>query len=168
MTKKIAIVGTAHSKAFAPWDDTSWQLWSLNHTYWDYARTDRHFDLHHPDRIRAGGTYFDWLRGEIQRLVMLAEPMEELPAALTYPKEEIMERFGDFFTNSVSWMIALALHEGAEEIGLYGVDMAMRSEYEYQRPSVLYFIGLARGMDVKVTLPPYEQLFKKDRFYWLL
>ena len=111
--------------------------------------------------------YLRWLSG-LGDNVFLAEEHPKLPDAQLYPQKIIMEKYGDFFTNSASWMLALALHEGVEKIGIYGIEMETLSEYEHQRPSVLYFIGLAKGMGVEITLPPYSKLFQKKELYWLL
>ena len=135
MTRKIAIVGSAGTKQYAPWNDRNWELWSLNHIYWNYDRTDRHFDIHNPVNIRKNKAYLNWLVG-LQEKVMLAAPMPEMPRAMIFPQKEIMERFGDYFNNSISWMIALALYEGVDEIGVYGVELTQKIEYERQRPSV--------------------------------
>jgi len=82
-----------------------------------------------------------------------------------YPKEEIVRRFGNYFTNTISWMIALAIHKGYKTIGIFGVDMAVSSEYHHQRPSCEYFIGLARGMGINVILPDEADLLKARFLY---
>ncbi len=165
MTRKIAIVGSAGTKQYAPWNDRSWELWSLNHKYWNYDRTDRHFDIHNPVNIRKNKAYLNWLVG-LQEKVMLAAPMPEMPRAMIFPQKEIMERFGDYFNNSISWMIALALYEGVDEIGVYGVELTQKIEYERQRPSVLHLLGIAKGMGVKVTTPSESRLLAVEGFYW--
>jgi hypothetical protein len=57
-------------------------------------------------------------------------------------------------------MIAMAVMEGYEEIGVYGVDMAQNTEYDHQRPSCEYFLGFARGRGIKVTLPKTSDLLQ--------
>jgi hypothetical protein len=52
------------------------------------------------------------------------------------------------------------MHEGFKEIHLYGVDMAVSTEYDEQRPSCEYFIGLARGRGIKVYIPEESHLLK--------
>lgn len=65
--------------------------------------------------------------------------------------------------------MALAIHEGAEEIGLWGVDMKDGEEYAYQRPNMEYLIGLAEGNGIGVFIHPDSSLckFKSDgiKFY---
>lgn len=70
-----------------------------------------------------------------------------------YPIREIVKEFGSsFFTNTISYMIAYAIYTGVEDITIYGVDMNINEEYYQQRPSVLYWIGYARGKGIKVNV----------------
>ena len=68
--------------------------------------------------------------------------------------------FGDYFYSTISYMLALAIAEGFEEIGLWGIDLAHDSEYEYQKPSAEYFLGIARGQGIKIYLPEQSALLK--------
>ena len=61
----------------------------------------------------------------------------------------------------------LAIEKGYKEIGIYGIDLSTTKEYQEQRPSVLYFIGLAKGLGIEIILPNYCKLFDKERLYWL-
>lgn len=76
-----------------------------------------------------------------------------------------------YLTNSISYMLALAIVEGYEEIGVWGVDMAVSSElrgkneYSWQRPSCEFFLGWAAGMGVKVYIPPTADLLKCRNLY---
>lgn len=110
----------------------------------------------------------------------MMEPRAEVPDARIYPKAEAFKYFSldgvdpmMYFTNSISWMIALAimelcpggigtLAETGSEIGIYGVDMMMGggdgSEYGYQRPSCEFFIGIARGMGITIRIPKVSDL----------
>jgi hypothetical protein len=71
-------------------------------------------------------------------------------------------------------MIAIALFEGVHELSLYGVDMAKtdptlnaNGEYEHQRPSCEYMVGVATGMGVQVSIPEQSDLLKCERIYAL-
>jgi hypothetical protein len=71
----------------------------------------------------------------------------------TYPLEEIIDIFESrYFTNTISYIIAYALLTGVEEIEIYGVDMNGKDEYINQRGSVMYWIGRAESVGVKVTM----------------
>lgn len=76
-----------------------------------------------------------------------------------------------YLTNTISYMLALAILEGYEEIGIWGVDMAVSSElrgkneYSWQRPSCEFFLGIAVGMGIKVYIPPTADLLKTRHLY---
>lgn len=70
----------------------------------------------------------------------------------TYPLQEIITEYNSgYFACSIAYMIAYAMYKGVKKINLYGVDMSIGSEYQYERPSVLYWIGRAEGLGVKVN-----------------
>jgi hypothetical protein len=74
-------------------------------------------------------------------------------------------QFGDYFTNSISFMLALAIDEGYHTIQVYGVDMAQESEYNFQRPSCEYFLGIAKGRGIEIFLPKTSDLLKVRWMY---
>lgn len=172
--RKIAIVGKATSSMMlAPYDDDSWEIWVLSDCFKFVPRITRSFEIHDYDTgcHRWKKEYTDWLKANIPKLVVhSAHP--DLPGAMVYPWKKVLEEFLPYFTNSVSWMLALAMLEGCSEIGIYGVDMAQsdpatgrNGEYEHQRPSCEYFIGLAQGIGIKVTIPPQSDLLKARKLY---
>lgn len=70
-----------------------------------------------------------------------------------YPLDDIIKSFGScFFTCSISYMIAYALHIGVNEIEMHGVDLNGTREYIAERSSVFYWIGRAEGIGVKVNM----------------
>lgn len=95
----------------------------------------------------------------------------EVPNGIIYPLEQVVAKFGDYLTNTVSFELALAILEGFEEIHVYGVDMAVSSkmflhnEYSNQRPSCEYFLGVAKGMGIKIYIPDTSDLLKTRFMY---
>ena len=91
------------------------------------------------------------------------------PRGVAYPREDMLHHYGDdFFTNSISWMMALAIHElgpGGGKIGLYGVDMAMVSEYAKERAGVLHFKQVARHLGIDMVIPRASALHVKPPPY---
>lgn len=70
-----------------------------------------------------------------------------------YPLKEVIACCeSDYFTNTIDYMIALAIYEHVKEIHLYGVNMSLGGEYEFEKPGVDYWCGYAkgRGLTVKV------------------
>lgn len=168
--RKIAIMGKSPStQQAAPFGDESWEIWTLFNMVQcgEVPRFDRHFELHPLEwfRDKAEHDYYKWLCSVRDKPVYLIRSDEEVPAGVLYPKDEIVDRFGRYFTNTVSWMIALAIHEGATHISLWGVDMAQDTEYAIQRPSCEYFIGVAVGAGIEVEIPDASDLLKTRVLY---
>ena len=168
----VHIVGFAPSWVETPWDDDG-ERWGMNalHKIAPDKPFDRWYQLHdideHHKEDRA--EHIGWLRGSKLPIIMWPEHIEkygkEIPNAVAYPKDEVIAMFGKYFTNTVSWMVAHALFEDRENIGVYGVDMAQDSEYGNQRPSCEYFVGWARGMGKTVFIPATSDLLKAPFLY---
>ena len=71
---------------------------------------------------------------------MMQKKDKDIPESVPFPKEEMMKKYAihmpngetrQYFTNSISWMTALAIEEGYTEIHYYGVHMCSVSEYAY-------------------------------------
>lgn len=166
--RKIAIIGKAPSTMLAaPYDDESWEIWTLYDTPQrnEVPRWSRNFELHPLSGFEDNKEYYQWLSTKHEQPIYLRKEHEDVPSGVAYPVDEIVERFGRYFTNTVSWMIALAIHEEVSEIGLWGVDMAHDTEYGTQRPSCEYFVGMAVGSGITVQIPEASDLLKTRVLY---
>lgn len=77
----------------------------------------------------------------------------EIPKSEAFPLKECVKQFGiPFFTNTICYMIAYALLKGAKEIELFGVNQAGSYEYTGEKGGVEYWIGIAVGLGVTVTI----------------
>ena len=65
-------------------------------------------------------------------------------------------------TNTVTYMILLAIAEGATHIGVWGVDMAVDTEYHYQRPCEINFF-IVHLEFVRHYTCSYCQNYKKNK-----
>ncbi len=190
--KKIAIVGCSDTKALAPYDDPTWDIWAMNNAFVHTKRFSKWFEIH-PIKYENGKFWrrqlvrpgiFKWadnFRGQpmqdyMQSLANLDVPVymqqhwDIIPKSIAYPIKEVTQKFGTYFTNSVSYMIVLAIVEIAEnpgkgEMGCWGVDMATSTEYGPQRPSCEFFLGVAAGMGIPITVPPQADLLKTRFLY---
>ena len=114
--------------------------------------------LREPDAGRDEG-YEDKLR-LIENLYMQTA-YDEIPNAQRYPFEVVIQTTGDYFNSSIAYLMAMAIHENPDVIGLWGVDMTdQKEEYAYQRPNMEYLIGLAQGKGIDVHLPESCPLLK--------
>jgi hypothetical protein len=168
MPENVAITGIATSSLDeAPWNDLSVDLWSVPALYKVFPnlapRVNLWFQIH-PKWHAEKQEWWKWARAT-QPPIMLQEACPELERSMAYPREEIIKRFGPYFTSSLSWMLALAIATGAKKIGIYGVDMAEGAEYVYQRPCVERLIGFAQGRGIKVYIPEHSALLKSAESY---
>ena len=138
---KVAIIGMGDDDREIPDDH---QIWIIAKYISYFPKYDRAFECHdyEPDGI----------------LKMIAdEPWFYVPEHLSYlypkaqfiPVEEIASKYFHSFGSTISYMIALAIHEGVDEIALYGVGMC--DEYEYQRPCAFYWHGVANALGIKIS-----------------
>lgn len=164
---KVAIVGFAPTNQLAPFDDKSFEIWGVNELYKFVPRLDVLFEMHTYNLLTSkerNPKHLEWLQKAKIPIYML-EHYDDIPQSIPYPKDEIIKRFGSYFTTSISYMIALAIFVGATDIHLYGIDMATNKEYQLERPSVEYYIGIARGLGINVYVPPQSDLLKTMFLY---
>jgi len=179
ITKRVAIVGFGETKKQTPFEDKDLEIWGMNDLYEDLPRYDRWFDIHDfdsddPNSIKTHVSP----RAKEQKLaaykkmkcpIYCQEAFPEIPNAVKYPLKEIQDKWcgggKGYFTNQVSYMIALAIHEGYDEIGVYGIDMMIDTEYSIQRPSCEYWLGIAAGMGKRVIVPTRSTLLKTKYIY---
>lgn len=133
---KVAILGKLDTKYKAPFDDYEWDIWTLNYNSIDLPRVDLWFDIHEV------GAY----------------PGADITRN-NYPFEEAEGLVGgQYYNNSVSYMIAYAILKGYIEIALYG--MRFQSDREQRRNeyiNVRELIFFAKGRGIKVTAP-YDEI----------
>jgi len=167
--KQVAIVAYAAStrEMYRPLD-SSWERWGLNRLYEieDVKGFSRWYETHDRDLFPQAfpPEHLAWLRAQHIPLYM-ADAYLDIPAAVRFPRERLMEKFGRYFTSSMAWMLALAIDEGYQRIRLYGMDLMGDSEYEVQRSCIEYLIGLARGLGREVWLPPQCALLRASHLY---
>lgn len=164
MGLKVAIVGLSPAThGLAPWEDKEWELWGLPWDAFGWPYFSRTFEMHDMRLLKSEHSqrradYFEHL-GNCNGLYM-QEDYPEVPNAQRYPFESVARTTTDYFNSSIAYAMAMAIHDGAEEIGIYGVDMKGDDEYGYQKPNLEYLIGLARGLGVKVHVPDQSPLLK--------
>jgi hypothetical protein len=166
--EKVAIMGFAtSSRSMAPFDDPSYEIWTLNQLYRHVPRATRHFDIHRNwDEDNVEGTDHEgWLR-ECGIPVYMADKVDSLPTTISYPVEQIIDEFGiDYFTSTVAFEVALAMREGFKEIALYGIDLIVGTEYSEQKACLEFWLGMAHAKGVNVVIPSTSALLKHSHRY---
>lgn len=181
--KRVYIVGFAPSWVETPWDDSGAEYWGLNAFHRVVGQNHiirvftRWFQLHDLKQHHAQDhEHLGWLSQIDIPVYMWGHHVTEygphLKRPTAFPVAEVEQACETgYFTNSISWMLGLAILEGFEEISIYGVDMAMdailQAEYSQQRPSIEYLVGYARGKGIKVFIPKSADILKTNMRYGL-
>ena len=151
--KKVCILGTASTVAEAPFEDDSFEMWGVSGLATNAAvkRIDRLFELHPIEELRTMFRHYSSIK-EFDGEVVMIDHYDEVPNSVKYPYDEIKARFWHptmgkklYVTNSVTWMLLLALHEGYTDISMFGVHMSHELEYAYQRSSCSWVLGIIHG-----------------------
>ena len=158
----VAIVGTSPtSRLMANREPADVEIWGLQSTETFLDRCDRVFEMHGP-----GITDFSDEKSAFDRTcgvpVYVVQPDHGLPTGVLYPFAEVGINLRAYWSNTISYMLALAVYEGVDEIHLWGCDMATGTEHEKERPGVEYWLGVAEGRGIALTLPDSSPLLRVD------
>lgn len=167
MVKPVAIIGSHPTFGKAPKDDT--EVWKFN-TFAMTKPCSTAFQMHKPSGyLCQSDEYLNWL-SNLTMPVYMKERREEYPTSLTYPFEDAFALtnhvlLGDeplkFFTSSVSEAIALAVLQDRPRIDIYGVEMALQTEYEQQRECYAFWVGYAAGRGIPLNIHGSHQVFRR-------
>jgi len=167
--RKVCTVGFAETtKYLVPYEDTSYEVWSLNQHYRYMPRASRWFEIHqrkdYTQDMVEGTDYVGWLQ-RCPIPVYVTDPQPDMPTAIRFPTEAYVQMAGiweqdrdtkayrrrEYTQSSLVYMLALALLERFETIGIYGVDLVVGSEYSYQKPNMEWLLGFAQGQGYEIT-----------------
>lgn len=171
------------SRAEVPYDDPSFDFWTLNafHRVEPAAvgLVTAWFQIHQPG---SGEGHIDdpdhimWLKEKHNFPIYMVRKFERYPSSVAYPFGEIVQEFGPrdpqgnprpYFTNSVDYMVALAIYMNYREIHLFGTDFVADGDDDYfkRRQSLEYYCGIAMGRGVKVVIPHTCALLRAEYVY---
>lgn len=171
---KVAVCGfSPTTRTLAPFNDTSFDIWGCNELWQGVPRLDILFEVHDrsfPEFVNSfrNQKHMEWLK-QTKTPIMMVKHYDDIPMSIPYPINEMIKVFGDFYNNTISYMLALAIHLKYKEIHMYGVDMSHPSEWD-QRASVCLFIGIIQGMYMlqgwpKFVLQPESLILKAPFLY---
>ena len=165
--RKIAILGSAVSSVgYAPFKEDNWEIWGCSPANKSLPRVDAWFELHNIElKKREGLTeWIEWL-GK-QPTVFVQQPTPDIPNGHLFPLKQLVAKYGRYYwTSQVAFMLALAIEQKPEVIGIYGVDMAANTEYNQQRLACQYFILEATKLGITVVVPPESDLLEPPPIY---
>lgn len=177
--RHVAIVafGPTADRVDAIRDDPDWEIWGMNdgHRHPLYRDgvlcADRWFELHEMHAQDASD--WRWL-GRCPVPVYIppqAYPDLRIPQAVRFPLERIehtyVQAMQPFWACSFAYMIALAMLEGFEAIGLFGFEFGSPREIIAERANVLFWAGLAAGRGHPLVIPPDSTLVQHPHRYGL-
>lgn len=144
MNNKLAILGKLQTKFKAPFDDTNYDIWAFNYHKEELPRVTTWFDIHKNNPNPIANIY-----------------------RKDFPFEEVEKMLGgNYFNNTVSYLIAYAILKNYKEIELYGMRFetdAEKRKQEYHNVRELIFF--AKGKGIKISAPYDENLFTQYAIY---
>lgn len=168
MDKPVIILGTGTTRGQCPYDV---EVWGVNGVYSEVdirerkglkSRLDKlfitdylfspqghiHFDINRLNRIA------EHHHAQVISLHQLKLKQYEVKS-IPYPFKKISEYFKtEFFTSTISFMLAYALYKNYTDLRLYGIDMHGKEEYMMQKGGVEYWLGRAMERGCKVFIAP--------------
>lgn len=182
--KKCCIVGFAPSWEIAPYKEKGIDFWGINELYLNLKKHKidtpfaAWFEVHDIEKSpsKQKKQHQDFLK-TCKIPLVTQKHWDKYPSSIAYPVDYVVNFFNRNFiidaentgfsdySNQISWMIALAICLGYEEIMVYGVDMAQDSEYRFQRASCQFFLGYGLGAGIKIRIPAACELLKAGALY---
>ena|SRR3990167_5141882 len=144
------------------------------HRWYEIHDIDYLLSKQNPDYLPQNDQHVRWL-AEVSSKgadIRLMSPSPLIPNARLINRQGIKNAWDgpfarEFRNSSIAWMMAeailefdpLAVESGEAEIGLWGVDMALASEYQSQRSGVFFFLDECFKRRIKISLPPESDIF---------
>lgn len=105
--------------------------------------------------------------------VVTSRAHPEYPALVEFPLEDVLNHLGhDYFNSTAAYAIAFAIHTGATEISLFGMDYTYDNVHhaEKGRACVEFWCGQAHARGIRIHLPKSTSLMdancsRADRLY---
>lgn len=170
--KRVIILGTGNSWKNAPLGEKSWEIWGMNSPWkWWGEYATRWFEIHEMKILKQDWDHYKWIE-ECPIPIYMDKHYSNVPKSIPYPIDKV-NRMGYLkqFSSTFAYEMALAIHEGFKEIGLYGIEMSGGSFRErfIELPSLMYWIGIAMGCGIKVHLEDKGEYIHKYLYgieYW--
>jgi hypothetical protein len=154
--REVTILGSGPTHSLCKYDT---EIWGVNHvSKWD-MKLDKLFffddhDIFTTTTLTLADVARCYKRGvEIVTTQKNADHVEKVGIkCVIYPIDEIIEEFNTaYFANSISYMIAYAMHQKMDMIKMYGVD-EFDIKYVYERCCVEYWLGRAKERGIELEL----------------
>jgi len=164
----VVIVGRGKiTRDLVDYERDDCEYWGVNDAYNYMQKVDVIFQLHERSRLEnfpRGKEHLKILKS-LDIPIVTVKKWSDIPTSVAYPWKEVISVYGDYFTNTISEMIALALYMKYKRIELYGCDFVDERERRLQLPSITHYIGIAIGHKIacgipEVYIPPQSPILK--------
>jgi len=96
-----------------------------------------------------------WIRNsKVPIVTSRAHP--DYPALVEFPLQDVLNNLGhDYFNNTAAYAVAFAIHTGATEISLFGMDYTYANVHQAEkgRACVEFWCGQAHARGIRIHLP---------------
>lgn len=158
-TRRVYLLGGGNGGEICPYDN---ERWGVNATCIG-KEVDLSFHLHNlarPDKYYITGTnrrqnadftpFLSYVKLANHPVFSIKE-YEGFPSIKRYPYEDVVDFFGtNYFSNSLCYMLALAIMKGYKEIHMYGMNFLMADEYVAEIPGVMFWIAMAHSRGIRI------------------
>ena len=166
---KIAVMGSApSSRKLAPFQDLNWEIWCCSPPNFDLPRVDKWFEIHDLNRKLGNPQNAPFTQHlATHPWVYLYKEDPRIQNGKIFPWEKYAAKYPHFALSSqVGWMLAHAIEQKPEKIGLWGVDMSAESEYGHQRSGCQFFFWYMKHYtDIELFLPPQCDVGEEPALY---
>ncbi len=159
----VRILGNAPSLINTPPPLEGQETWCANHLQ-GYSclpaiqtQYTRWFNLHSREHMTR--TYpLDYVWYALQeKPLYFQRPQPGIRHSMAFPHEELQAAFGTrYFTCTVAWLLAFAIHLGCQRIELWGIEVARtKPAHAWERPCLFYWIRQAQRRGIEVVYPSF-------------
>ncbi len=162
MNDVIQIIGRGKTKKYAVYEPTK-DVWAFNDNAMNVPinRLTGVFEMHPDWQTRYEGVtgcehYVPFLKQQHAFPIWMKERTPLVPSSRSYPMGAIPRAF---FTGTIAYALALAIHMEYSIIEMYGIEADHGSEYASTRDALFYWMGRAEGRGIRVKLHESNKLF---------
>jgi len=144
------------------------EVWGIN-AVGDVINCDRIFhmdDVRIQERRAADkpesniAAMLEWMRRH-PGPIYTSRPHPDYPGLVAYPLEDVINSCGiAYFNSTAAYAVALAVHEGASSISMFGCDFTYPNAHhaEKGRACVEFHLGIAKARGITIGLPDRTSL----------
>lgn len=153
----IHLLGLGPNWSLAPQCGPGVKIWGMNNVL-NWRPVDYVFEVHNfhnkLHRLRGGEIHQRAVRKAIETgTPYIVREKWDIPGLkqVVYPWDTLFNHFQtDLLGCTMDCMIALAIYCGYTDIQLYGIGINRASHYDYQIPSMNYWIGVCHGKGINI------------------